>query len=203
MQTTVECLIPVMQATLCVKPSPYESILELEKTIRTYVNPGPEDLTDGTAISMRVFVRQHYGDLSEFCTNSWMLAGCWLSRYFAVLMYLHRSFFVKALYEDDPYSSPYARSIESAYVAAIGVLKSTKNQLEKQPLLCPRIWQIWSFAFSAAVKFLYLMQKECIAHDHAVLGYRGNGSYSTKHITIEPTTDSSAQDILRNLPCCG
>jgi len=70
-------------------------------------------------------------------------------------MYLHRAFFVNALYEEDPYSSTYSRSIECAYRAAVGILDATKDQLAKQPILCPRIWRIWSFAFSAAVIIVF------------------------------------------------
>jgi len=64
MQSTLECLIPVMRKTLAVKAPSYESILELDSKIRIFVVPVAKENDDSTALSMRAFVQRHYGDLS-------------------------------------------------------------------------------------------------------------------------------------------
>ncbi|KAF8830284.1 hypothetical protein HHX47_DHR2000523 [Lentinula edodes] len=51
----------------------------------------------------------------------------------------------------NPLISPYGKSVLTAYHAACAVLDDTRIQYQKKPLLVCRVWQIWSFAFSAAV----------------------------------------------------
>ncbi|KAJ8486803.1 hypothetical protein ONZ45_g14557 [Pleurotus djamor] len=52
---------------------------------------------------------------------------------------------------DDPLKSSYAESVSAAYHSACVVLEDTQSQFGKKPLLCARIWRIWSYAFSAAI----------------------------------------------------
>ncbi|GAV99532.1 hypothetical protein LENED_000993 [Lentinula edodes] len=132
--TTYTCLLPLVHITLSTKPS-YEKVLELDAKIRTLVNPKPDSdpSDDRTAISMRTFVRSHYSHL--------------------MLLYLHRPSFSLAMTEHtaNPLMSPYGKSVLTAYHAACAVLDDTRIQYQKKPLLVCRVWQIWSFAFSAAV----------------------------------------------------
>lgn len=70
-----------------------------------------------------------------------------------VLLFLHRGFFAQAMSDDpvNPLRSPYSPSVLAAYSSACTVLDDTRSQFLKKPLLCARVWRIWSFAFSAAV----------------------------------------------------
>ncbi|KAJ4489995.1 hypothetical protein J3R30DRAFT_16350 [Lentinula aciculospora] len=135
-QATYTCLLPLVHITLCAKPPPYEKVLELDAKIRLSVNPKADSdpLDDRTAISMRTFVRSHYSHL--------------------MLLYLHRPFFTQAMTEH-PHNplllSPYSKSVVTAYHAACAVLDDTRIQFQRKPLLVSRVWQIWSFAYSAAV----------------------------------------------------
>lgn len=72
---------------------------------------------------------------------------------YTVLMYIHRSFFAKAIieYPVNPLRSPYAASFLAAYRASSTILKSTKEQFEIWPNSCSRFFPMWTFSFSAAV----------------------------------------------------
>ncbi|KAK0484537.1 hypothetical protein IW261DRAFT_1457256 [Armillaria novae-zelandiae] len=130
-----ECLVHVVKASLAVKPPSYESILELDQKIREFASPRPSELMseDSTPLSMRTFVRSHYKEL--------------------MLLFLHRAFFTQAMteYPTNPLLSPHAKSVITAYQSACVVLQDTRIQFMKKPLLCTRVWRIWSLAFTAAV----------------------------------------------------
>ncbi|TFK31500.1 hypothetical protein BDQ12DRAFT_618804 [Crucibulum laeve] len=135
-KASTECLIPLVRATLAAKPPKYSTILELDRQIRTIANPQTDDANDEndrTAISMRTFVRSHYQDL--------------------MLLFLHRAYFAQAMAEHpaNPLNSPYGQSVFAAYSSACHVLRDTREQFMKKPLLCSRIWRMWTFSFTAAV----------------------------------------------------
>ncbi|KAF9467158.1 hypothetical protein BDZ94DRAFT_1305645 [Collybia nuda] len=133
-RASVECLIPLVKTTLGVKPPSYPAILDLDRQIRNFTLPQSDDpLDDRTAISMRIFVRSHYQDL--------------------LLLFLHRGFFAQAMSENprNPLEATCGQSVLAAYSSACVVLEDTKMQFLKKPLLCARVWRIWSLAFSAAV----------------------------------------------------
>ncbi|KAF7366690.1 putative transcriptional regulatory protein C1F7.11c [Mycena sanguinolenta] len=116
-----ECLLPIVRATLGVKPPSYDKIMELDEKIRNFGQPKPLLGDDRTAIAMKNFVRSHYRDM---------------------IMIEHAT---------DPMKSPYAHSVFAAYEGACNVLRDTLEQFNKNPLLVTRIWRIWSIAFSAAL----------------------------------------------------
>ncbi|KDQ50937.1 hypothetical protein JAAARDRAFT_543076 [Jaapia argillacea MUCL 33604] len=130
-----ECAIPVFHAVLSAKPPSYERVMELDSQIREFEIPKSDSSHDPqrTATAMRIFVRRHFHEL--------------------ILMYLHRGFFAQAITDcpENPLKSTYSRSFLAAYRAACVVLESTVEQFAAQPLLCTRIWRIWSFSFSASV----------------------------------------------------
>ncbi|KAJ7507209.1 hypothetical protein B0H11DRAFT_1970739 [Mycena galericulata] len=133
-KATVECLLPVVRATLAVKAPSYDQVLHLDRKIRNFAQPTANvDVDERTALSMNNFVRSHYQDL--------------------LLLFLHRAFFAQVMIENagDPLKSPFAHSVLSAYQAACNVLEDTVNQFTKKPLLVARVWRIWSLAFSASV----------------------------------------------------
>jgi hypothetical protein len=70
-----------------------------------------------------------------------------------VLLFLHRGFFAQAMSENplNPLQATCGQSVLAAYSSACVVLEDTKMQYFKKPLLCARVWRIWSLAFSAAV----------------------------------------------------
>jgi hypothetical protein len=56
--------------------------------------------------------------------------------------------------EVDPSASQFSHSFFAAYKAACVILAATREQFDRSPALSSRIWRIWSFAFSAAVRHL-------------------------------------------------
>ncbi|EGO01060.1 hypothetical protein SERLA73DRAFT_51188 [Serpula lacrymans var. lacrymans S7.3] len=132
---TVECLAPVVQVTQAVKPPSYQSILELDRKIREFDVPRSQNTAhlEQTSKEMQAWVRSHYRELT--------------------LLFLHRGFFAQAMtdYPSDPMRSPLGQSFLAAYQSACVVLDSTRVQYSLQPILCARVWRIWSYAFSAAV----------------------------------------------------
>ena len=72
----------------------------------------------------------------------------------AVLLWIHRSYFAQAIIDcpTNPLRSQYASSFLATYRASVTILKSIKNQFQRQPSLCARFWLTWTYAFSAAVR---------------------------------------------------
>ncbi|KAJ7594047.1 hypothetical protein C8J56DRAFT_426624 [Mycena floridula] len=130
-----ECLVHVVRATLAAKPPAYEKVMELDQKIRDFVLPAQsqDSFSERTALSMRSFVRSHYQDL--------------------MLMFLHRAFFAQGMVENptDPLAGRHGPSILAAYHSSCVVLDDTKIQFMKKPLLCTRIWRIWTNALTAAL----------------------------------------------------
>ncbi|KAG1767817.1 hypothetical protein EDD22DRAFT_772804 [Suillus occidentalis] len=132
---TKECLAPIIEATQAVKPPTYQTVLELDRKIREFCVPVlPEsNFSDHETMERRSFGRSGYKELT--------------------LLFLHRGFFAQAMgdFPSDPLRSPVGRSFMVAYQSASTLIQITINHFELQPVLCSRVWRIWSFAFSAAV----------------------------------------------------
>ncbi|KAG0698323.1 hypothetical protein DFH29DRAFT_941690 [Suillus ampliporus] len=132
---TMECLAPVIEVTQAVIPPSYQTILELDRKIREFPVPVSEDASnfDRVPTEMRSFAQSRYKELT--------------------LMFLHRGFFAQAMadFPSDPLRSPLGRSFIVAYQCASLLITVTVDQFALQPVLCSRVWRIWSFAFSAAV----------------------------------------------------
>ncbi|KDQ19099.1 hypothetical protein BOTBODRAFT_483871 [Botryobasidium botryosum FD-172 SS1] len=69
------------------------------------------------------------------------------------LLYLHRSFFARALTEQpgDPFKSRYAASVLACYRSSSGVLAGIRNAYQLHPGLVPRFYMFWTHAFSSAI----------------------------------------------------
>ncbi|KAJ3549432.1 hypothetical protein NMY22_g887 [Coprinellus aureogranulatus] len=135
-QAISECLVPVTEAALAVKPPDYETILKLDKKIRQL--PASRSLSGESLLprpeeGFRIFSRSHYHEL--------------------MLLFLHRAYFAQAMSEQsaDPLNSPYGHSVSTAYTSACIVLQDVREQYSKAPSLWARIWKLWSFTFTAAM----------------------------------------------------
>ncbi|KIK92895.1 hypothetical protein PAXRUDRAFT_829537 [Paxillus rubicundulus Ve08.2h10] len=134
---TIECLAPVVEITQAARPSRYDTVLELDRKIREFSIPRVEgagpDHAERISWQMQSFARSHYRELT--------------------LLFLHRGFFAQALtdFPWDPLRSPFRHSFLTTYQCATVILDATGNQFAEQPVLCARVWRIWSFAFSAAI----------------------------------------------------
>jgi hypothetical protein len=79
----------------------------------------------------------------------------------SVLMYIHRSFFAQAIIEhpENPLKSQYAPSFLAAYRASSTILKSIGQQFDMWPNSTARFWVMWTFAFTAGVRYCYFLHK--------------------------------------------
>ncbi|KAI0826144.1 hypothetical protein BC629DRAFT_1690247 [Irpex lacteus] len=134
-QYSQECLVPALKLLVAPKQPTYESVLELDKKIRSLHPDGDEMFMDSPShgMFMRWFVRSHYREL--------------------IILTLHRSFFAQALAlkPTDPLDTPYKYSFRSAYEAACAILRSTSHAFKRKPEILSRVWMTWTFAFSSAV----------------------------------------------------
>ena len=60
-------MLPVLKIVMAAKPPSYQAVLELDKTIREFDPPKPDDSPDSPEIdiSMRWWVRSHFKAVSE------------------------------------------------------------------------------------------------------------------------------------------
>lgn len=70
-----------------------------------------------------------------------------------VLLYLHRSFFARAIsdHPKDPLGSPYGTSVIAAYRSAGSLVAMMRNLYTQLKEPCERIWFLWGHMFSCAV----------------------------------------------------
>ncbi|KIM79207.1 hypothetical protein PILCRDRAFT_74553 [Piloderma croceum F 1598] len=131
-QFIMECLFPVTEAMLASNPPTYQNVLELDRRIRAFNIPLSSPL-DSASSEMQHFVRSHFSALT--------------------LMFLHRSYFTRALADNptNPLNSAHSQSFSTTYECACVILDSTRDQYDRQPDLVPRVWRIWTNALSAAV----------------------------------------------------
>ena len=150
-------MLPVAEATLAVNPPTYRSILELDERIRKFdvpIPPLPPGATQQPASTMQRFVREHYRELSTFTCPSLFPSLGLTCHTIVALLFLHRGFFAQALTDNptNPQQSIHGQSFITAFKCACAILDSTIDQFNQQPQLTPRVWRIWSNAFSAAVR---------------------------------------------------
>jgi hypothetical protein len=94
-----------------------------------------------------------------------MARSKWVSDYFmmllgradqkplAAMLWIHRSYFAKALldYPLNPLKSPYATSFLSAYRSSLSLLKLAREHYALSPNFMVRSWMLWKHVFSALV----------------------------------------------------
>jgi hypothetical protein len=129
----------IIEQTLSAQPPSYQTILELDRKVRAKKLPsnleGP--FYDYDADSPAEYMQRNgIAQLRTIC-----------------LMYLHRTFFARALLDHpvNPLRSPYAPSFLSAYRCASVVVKNSVRSFHRMPDLCIRWGLLWTHLFSAAV----------------------------------------------------
>jgi hypothetical protein len=73
---------------------------------------------------------------------------------FAVLLYLHRAFFARALIQnpDDPFKSEYSYSVHAVLRNARVIIYWLNAAVRRAPALCARMHYMWSIGLTAAVR---------------------------------------------------
>ncbi|KAF7975557.1 hypothetical protein HWV62_9243 [Athelia sp. TMB] len=131
----------VLELTLGAKSPEYKIILELDRKVRDMPVPP----------ALNIFRRTINPD--EMSLNVVMKSG-WLAIIRSItLLYIHKSYFARALIEEpaNPLRSPYATSFLAAARCSSAVIRISSGHITTYPKLCMRWWTLWAHLFSAAV----------------------------------------------------
>ncbi|PFH53341.1 hypothetical protein AMATHDRAFT_55245 [Amanita thiersii Skay4041] len=137
----VQCLAPVLDAIS--KPSlDYSDVLDLDKRIRDFSIPSPVRNGQSRALFMQK------GSLSTALE--------------AVLLQLHRTFFIRALSGPEEAFNrrhKYAPSVVAVFLSASRMVATVQDLYEQEPRLTARLLGYWSNVFSAAVALCLLVSR--------------------------------------------
>lgn len=127
----------------------YSDILELDRIIREHkapskFKPGASGVPHAIDLVMPHFLLNSYRDISMSKFKSLVYWSSYI--YFQVLLFIHRSFFTKAMLDHPTYPlrSPYAASCLASYRSATFLLKSLRDHYEWFPSLLSRFYGIWT-----------------------------------------------------------
>ncbi|KII91821.1 hypothetical protein PLICRDRAFT_38677 [Plicaturopsis crispa FD-325 SS-3] len=130
-----ECLFPVVKAILTAKPPSYRVVMEIDRKIREFAATSSYAIpvSGNTPTMMLSFIRSHYEEL--------------------IMLFLHRSFFARAMVDhpSNPSASLYSHSFHTTYKSACVIIETTRTKFYEHPLLLSRIWRVWTICFSAVV----------------------------------------------------
>ncbi|OAX41366.1 hypothetical protein K503DRAFT_712687 [Rhizopogon vinicolor AM-OR11-026] len=143
-----ECMSIVHDQAFGAKTPTYATVLQLDRKLRAFPVP--------PALQVAGFGSSSAGPTDVRYSESVMLM---LQRHIVLairemnLLYLHRSFFARALtdHPKDPLGSPYGTSVIAAYRSAgslVALMRNLHTQL-KEP--SERIWFLWGHMFSCAI----------------------------------------------------
>lgn len=135
----LHCLTPVLNTAISAQPYPYSTVLEVDRTVRSYPIPPLLDIfSQGAVVNNRQLGMQQ------------VLAS---SGREIVLLQLHRNFFTEALsnYDAFSYRHKLAPSVVATYFSATRLIATMKTMEEREPLLSKRLMCCWFNTFSGAV----------------------------------------------------
>ncbi|KAI5992555.1 hypothetical protein EDC04DRAFT_2586961 [Pisolithus marmoratus] len=148
---TSDCVADVTARTLASNPPSYSTILELDRKVRNFpVTAAAEEFAAAACGAVPAKPAEKDIGLMESMHRLIMT-----NAREAVLLYIHRSYFVQAITTNpiNPLNSLYTPSFLAAYRASLTILRTVKVQYDLHPKLTARLWLVWTYAFSAAVVF--------------------------------------------------
>lgn len=142
-----ECVAEVATRTLTAEAPSYAVIMEIDRKVREYPFP------DVAALASRATTPPSAEEPPNHAKSMGRLVLSHSRE--TLLLYIHRSFFAQAIIENpvNPLKSAYAPSFLAAYRASQTILRTIQQGFQEFPSLCARFWNIWTFAFSAAIVF--------------------------------------------------
>ncbi|KAL1742826.1 hypothetical protein HDZ31DRAFT_42396 [Schizophyllum fasciatum] len=139
-----ECVSQVVASIVSAGVPTYATIMALDRKIRDFPLLPAHDCTSITT----------NGRSRAYITSQLKETGQRNSALYATLfLYLHRSFFARAVAgcPDNPLRSPYSHSVLTVCRASSAILKSVKDQFLTAPASLINHWSMWTSAFAAAV----------------------------------------------------
>jgi hypothetical protein len=141
-----ECMSVLHDQAFGAKNPTYATVLQLDRKLRGFPVPpvlqvagfGSSEPRSGGFPDTVMLTLQRHIVLARRETN---------------LLYLHRSFFARAVndHPKDPLGSPYGTSVIAAYRSAGSLVAMMRNLHGQLPELSERIWFMWGHMFSCAI----------------------------------------------------
>ncbi|KAJ3551627.1 hypothetical protein NP233_g13045 [Leucocoprinus birnbaumii] len=139
-----QCLVPVLDA-ICKPGLEYRAILDLDRSIRDFSIPASLRNKDQLKSRSQVMQRASLGTALE-----------------AVLLQLHRSYFIRALSGPEEAFNrrhKYAPSVVAVFLSASRMIATVQELFQHEPEMTARILWYWSNAFSAAIALCLLVSR--------------------------------------------
>ncbi|KAF7317961.1 Fungal-trans domain-containing protein [Mycena kentingensis (nom. inval.)] len=140
-----ECMVHLHEQAFGARTPTYATVLQLDRKMRAFPVPqilqvagfgSAEPRSGGFSDSVMLTLQRHV-----------VLAIREMN-----LLYLHRSFFARAISEHkDPLASPYGTSVIAAYRSAGSLVALMRNLHSQVTDLSQRIWFLWTHMFSCAI----------------------------------------------------
>ncbi|KAF5361068.1 hypothetical protein D9756_004648 [Leucocoprinus leucothites] len=139
-----QCLVPVLDA-ICKPGLQYRAVLDLDRSIRDFSIPASLRNKDKLTSRSMVMQRASLGTALE-----------------AVLLQLHRSYFIRALSGPEEAFNrrhKYAPSVVAVFLSASRMIATVQELFQLEPEMTARILWYWSNAFSAAIALCLLVSR--------------------------------------------
>ncbi|KAF8557742.1 hypothetical protein OG21DRAFT_1475305 [Imleria badia] len=143
---TSECMSVVQDQAFGAKTPTYATVLQLDRKLRAF--PVPPNLQVAGFGNSSPSESRHQESVTLTLQRHIVLALREMN-----LLYLHRSFFARALtdHPKDPLGSPFGTSVIAAYRSAGSLVALMRNLHTQLKELSERLWFLWTHMFSCAI----------------------------------------------------
>ncbi|GJJ08533.1 hypothetical protein Clacol_002751 [Clathrus columnatus] len=138
-----ECLTPLIRQAFGLKAPPYNLVVELDRKIRKLCSEFEVGVMNGQPVAFNSL------DESAAMENYVKIVyreSVRISREFKALLYLHRTFFIRAVSSNpsDPQHTKYGLSVSGAYESAMFFVQTAGEIFEAHPVTMSRALLCWS-----------------------------------------------------------
>lgn len=164
---TSECMSVVQDQAFGAKTPTYATVLQLDRKLRAF--PVPPNLQvagfgnsspsesrhqESVTLTLQRHIVLALREMSKSCRILYTANESLLTPIQSDLLYLHRSFFARALtdHPKDPLGSPFGTSVIAAYRSAGSLVALMRNLHTQLKELSERLWFLWTHMFSCAVR---------------------------------------------------
>ncbi|KAG8902476.1 hypothetical protein FRB99_004448, partial [Tulasnella sp. 403] len=151
-----EILLEVINASFGAVPPAYEEILKLDRRLRDYYIPPLFQVPGFNEDDKPRAILPPHPPLG------WYLQSHALAMLREnALLYMHRSFFAKALDEhpEDPFKSRYAASVLACHRSACAIILLVRKLHHIEPRIVLRFWYFWVHSFTSSVVLASIVTK--------------------------------------------
>lgn len=146
-----ECLWKSVQHIFVLKESSYTRVLEIDETIRSFSIP-PDLQVPDEKMALQPWSLDPQRALHQYALLCMRESN---------LLYLHRSYFIRAIQENpaDPLTHKFSPSVIAAFTSSCRLVCSLKRLYSSHSEVVSRTWFIWSSTFSACIVLVALVVK--------------------------------------------